>query len=239
MKRFFVLMLAAVLMFSFSAFAGTRNAINYASQNKDMEDFDGIILPAAEEYLEGVPQCHSFHTQDNYYGYKYIDCGREYDGDGNNAVWAQFEQYAEDIVSTGYFEIAHRDDEDATWTLLCLEYTGPDEYLQETFSTQRSLPDDYAIVISSLLGNVIVYYSMDIATSNLRETLQRLEYMPPSGDGDCNACGGDGDCDKCGGSGYIYKTVLQDGKHETIHTRCDGAFCSFGSCISCGGDGDL
>ena len=226
MKKYMVLLLAVLLVFSFAT-----------TSLASTEDFDGVIMPSAEEYLDGIPLCHGFHTQDNYYAYKYIDCGREHDGDGNNAIWALFEEYAEWIVSTGYFELAHRDDKKTSWTVLCLKYTGPEEYLQETFTTQRSLPADYAIVISSLYGDTSVFYSKDIMTTNLEKTLERLGYAPPSGEGDCTICKGTGKCTKCHGSGYIYQTVLVDGKHETVHTRCDGYLCTFGSCMSCGGDG--
>jgi len=200
-------------------------------------EFDGVILPSPEEYLEGVPPCTGFNTQDNYYAYRYNHCGKEYDGDGNNAVWKKLEQYVQDVVSTGYFEVAyHEDDNSPMW---CLVYTGPEEYLQETFSTKTTLPKDYAIEVSSLFGDASIYYSVDIQTTNLQETMERLGYAPPSGDGDCTICNGTGDCYKCGGSGYIYKTVLRNGKHETVHTRCDGALCSSGNCMACGGDGDI
>lgn len=225
MKKIWVLMLAALLAFSLAATALA-------------EEFDGVIIPSPEEYL-GVPPCTGFSTQDNYYVYRYKDCGREDDGDGNNAIWALFEQYAKDLVSTGYFELAYRDDAKPHNTTLYLTYTGPEKYLKETFSTNRKQPDIYAVEIGSLYGQASVYYSIDIRTTNLDETLERLGYAPPSGDGDCTICDGDGNCNKCSGTGYIYKTVLRNGKHETVHITCDAQLCMYGNCTACGGDGDL
>jgi len=224
MKKIFSLMLAALFLFSCAATALAD------------DEFDGVILPSAEEYLN-VPPCTGFSTQDNYYAYRYKDCGVEYEDDGDNDIWALFEQYVKDLVSTGYFKVAHHDS-NRNSTIWCLTYTGPDKYLKETFSTKRSLDDIYAIEVSSLFGDASVYYSVDIQTTNLQETMQRLGYAPPSGDGDCTICDGDGKCNKCGGSGYIYKLVLRNGKHENIHTTCDAQLCRYGSCTACGGDGD-
>ena len=55
--------------------------------------------------------------------------------------------------------------------------------------------------------------------------------------GDCEFCGGDGRCNNCGGRGRYDKTVIVNGKHESVDVWCDGAFCGSGSCTACGGDG--
>ena len=73
MKKFFVLILAALFLFSCAATALAD------------EEFDGVIIPSVEEYLD-VPPCTGFSTQDNYYAYRYRDCGAEYEDDGDCTI---------------------------------------------------------------------------------------------------------------------------------------------------------
>lgn len=71
MKQFCALLFTVLLAFSFAATALAD------------EEFDGAILPSVEEYLD-VPPCTGFSTQDNYYCYRYRDCGVEYEADGDS-----------------------------------------------------------------------------------------------------------------------------------------------------------
>ena len=75
-------------------------------------------------------------------------------------------------------------------------------------------------------GNTVV---SSVATISLDSSIE--------GRGNCTICDGDGNCNRCSGDGMYYKTVLVNGKHETIYTDCDGANCYNGNCSNCGGDG--
>lgn len=124
-----------------------------------------------EEYFDGIERGYMFMGdsiigEDNYYGCRYANQGRYYDGDGNDEYRAMYEQYVNDLVSTGYYVLlAHEDDNlSERWRL---GYAGDSEL--ETFRIWKSDNADAVIVVDLLYEDGRVYYSEDIATTNLEE----------------------------------------------------------------------
>ena len=221
MKRICAFVLCALLVLAAAApsCAGTMNfdVSKIADYFKDEEVFETVTIPSAESYLDGVPPCDNVWVDENCYIYGYIAWGKVYNGYGDNAVWERFEQYVEDIVSTGVFEVVRHDEKDG-FERWCLGYSGPGT-LPRPFRTGDN-PADEAITVVSYEGNVQVWYSRDVQTSDLAETLLRLELVStptpkptkkptpkptaaPGGMGNCEACDGDGVCNNCGGDGWV------------------------------------
>lgn len=253
MKRICAFVLCALLVLAAAApsCAGTMNfdVSKIADYFKDEEVFETVTIPSAESYLDGVPPCDNVWVDENCYIYGYIAWGNVYNGYGDNAVWERFEQYVEDIVSTGVFEVVRHDEEDG-FERWCLGYSGPGT-LPRPFRTGDN-PADEAITVVSYEGNVQVWYSRDVQTSDLAETLLRLELVStptpkptaaPGGMGNCEACDGDGVCNNCGGNGWyegwawVTNSFTKESESKLVNVICKADNCHGGSCKICGGDG--
>lgn len=132
---------------------------------------DGLLVMSMEEYFDGIERGYMFMGdsiigEDNYYGCRYANQGRYYDGDGSDEYRAMYEQYVSDLVSTGYYVLlAHEDDNlSERWRL---GYAGDSEL--KTFRIWKSDNADAVIVVDLLYEDGRVYYSEDIATTNLEE----------------------------------------------------------------------
>lgn len=208
---------------------------------------NGLLVRSLESmvyaYGDEIPLCDYVFQEDNWYCYQYTDYGLEWlrNGGKDDYVWNWAQGYADALCMTGYYEPS-KSDVQSDEVFYILRYIGPGE-ITETFSIRKSDPDDAAIVIASYLGNVQIYYSMNIVTDDLAETAERLGvYMGmTSGDTDdpwehdCVVCGFDGSCNTCGGTGQVFRLV--PGTNDYVWQTCTDANCRNGSCGVCGGDG--
>lgn len=133
---------------------------------------NGLVVPSAESCMAGVPSCDDVSHEAKYYTYRYAGCGEESNGVGSNAVWAQFEAYAQHLGSTGVYKIQNHEITDFGRNTWYLQYTGPEEVQQ--FQPEVIYDGYCAIIVRSYQGNVIVFYSNDIATNDLKETMARF-----------------------------------------------------------------
>lgn len=215
---------------------------------------DGLLVMSPEEYL-GIESCDDLYQDDISYSYQYTDRGYEWHGEGtsNPVDWYKIEDYVDALVASGYYEICDYRDEGETQDYYSLSYIGPGS-VKRTFTALNSAKRG-AIFIRNWLGDINIYYSLDITTNDLEDTQYRLnEYIfgidPNSNDdsGDdprptarptekpperCSICGGSGErnCSTCGGSGY---TGYGSDRH-----KCPSFNCHYGKvkCWTCGGDG--
>ena len=191
-----------------------------------------------------IPPCDCVIQEDNWYCYQYSDYGLKWlrNGGKDPQVWNWAQNYADGLCMTGYYEPI-KSDVKSDEAFYLLRYIGSGD-LTETFCIRNSDPDDAAIVIASYLGDVKIYYSRDIVTSDLEETADRLGiYIGSTGrnsaddpwEHDCVACGFDGSCNVCGGSGQVYSLV--PGTNDYVWQNCTDVNCRNGRCGVCGGDG--
>lgn len=240
MKKYLTLLLAAVLLLSVCAGA--------SASSKKSTSFKTVTVPSWEEHTSSIPPCDQMVMKDNYYVLSYWNSGKSETSLLGNLRWTQIIFYISELKSTGLFEELSRE-ENGTYERRALKYVGPGK-LPRPFSTNGGSKQE-AITFISRDGHVHIYYSRDIRTSDLEETMKRLNVSDkpttskkpsttrkPSGK-PCSICDGDGKCNKCGGDGWRYKTVLKNGKHHTSNARCGASACLYGKCTACGGDGRI
>ena len=243
MKR--ILSILLVLMLSLGLFVPAA-----ALARTPIVGNDGLLVMSPEEYNNDIDDCDTIGQQDNYYYYKYYNCGKESSG-GNDAEWAKFEQYMNALIDSGYYELVETYHSESgridTWSL---KYTGPGS-VKRTFKTNKNQTEHASLVVDSFYGDVYVFYSLDIITNDLEDTQYRLGKsifdsnssggsggggsIPSGGrtEEHCGICGGSGkrDCGSCFGRGTVgYGSDLRD---------CPNFSCSGGKvdCWTCGGDG--
>ena len=184
---------------------------------------DGLLVMSPEEYL-GIDTCDDIVQEKNYYGYEYKNRGLYASSYGKGMEdpvdWYEMEDYVDALVDSGYYKVvAHEKpkDHEEYWYL---SYIGPGS-VKRVISPYNSTNAKAAIVVSSFIGDISVYYSLDVITNDLEDTQYRLnEYInvvnprPTSGGG--------------GGS---------SGHYETVEEEVDCPSCTFGNCSICGGDG--
>jgi len=217
--------------------------------------FKTVTVPSVENYISNVEPCYQMTMEDNYYVMSYRNCGKSETSLASNLIWLRIKlYYTSHLKSTGLFkELSH--EENGTYERVALSYAGPGK-LPRPFSTNGGAKQE-AVTVISRDGNVQVYYSRDIRTSDLDETMKRLHVSDKSSSSSksssskksnsskkssgksCSICDGDGKCNKCGGDGWRYRTVLRNGKHDTVNSRCNGSACLYGRCTACGGDGRI
>ena len=188
---------------------------------------DGLLVMSPEEYL-GIESCDDIIQEKNWYKYKYENRGYEWHGDGtdNPVDWYRMEDYVDALVDSGYYKIvAHEKPEDNKehWYL---SYIGPGSVKRVFNPYNNNVNAKAAIVVSSFIGDINVYYSLDIITNDLEDTQYRLnKYInvvnPWSASSSGSGSGG-------GGS---------SGHWETVEEEVDCPICTFGNCSICGGDG--
>lgn len=243
-KKISVLVLAVLLMFSFAAGALA-----------DQDSIDGLLVRSAEEFLKDVPNCSDLWIKDDCYIYGYDDCGRAYNGRGNDAIWALFKEYAQTLADSEFYEenYHYREEDFECWGL---SYTGPGEF-SHPLDMDEVMSGSYAIAIVSRKGDAQVWYSRDVATTNLEETVNRLDLFPKAtptpaptatprpnnGSGNCSVCDGDGKCNNCGGDmwfeGYkwVWDSRRREYNNEYVRELCHEDNCFAGGCKACDGDG--
>lgn len=189
---------------------------------------DGLHVMSPEEYSSLIEPCdHISLGSNSNYSYRYIGLGQEYGSDGDNDEWAKFERYARALVDSGYYEVSHhlQDNLENTWYL---KYIGPQK-------VNTVMGKNAAIIVSSLLGDVWVYYDLDIETSG-RANIVDSNPQPNGSDGKewCGSCGNFGKCSFCHGDKKVKNHVA--GTTDYIYQDCLHCMGS-GKCSSCGGDG--
>lgn len=166
MKKCSALLLAILLLAAAgTAAAGWQNVLN------------GLIVPSAESCMADVPPCDDVSHEAKYYTYRYAGCGEEYNGVGSNAIWAQFEAYAQYLGALDAYEVMDHEITDFGRNTWYLRYTGPEEVAQ--FQPEVIYDGHCAIMVRSYKGNVIVFYSNDVATGDLKETMRRFGMPVP------------------------------------------------------------
>lgn len=189
---------------------------------------DGLSVMLPHEYSSLIESYDMLCLEINSnYLYKYNNRGHEYRDDGDNDEWAKFERYVDALVDSGYYEVSYhlQDWLENTWYL---KYIGPAHF-------QTSMGNDAAIKVQSMLGDVFLYYDLDIETSGRANIID--DNPQPDDDNErkwCTSCGNSGKCSTCHGSGKVKKNVA--GTTDDIYQKC--LFCfGDGKCDSCGGDG--
>lgn len=242
MKRLLAIML--VLFFIAPTMASAGKTDEEGFEYGVVKD-DGLTVKSLEhfasEWIDMEP-CDRVFQEDNWYCYQYKDRGLKWGrhGEIDPELWAYAERYADALCSTGYYEPLKSDiKEDEVFFLLA--YAGPGK-VNETFIIRNSLPYSAAIVIASYMGNINIYYSIDITTADLEATAKRLDidiYINGNPDDpwdhDCTECGFDGSCNYCGGTGQIYTLIA--GTNSYTWQTCTNLNCQNGRCTVCGGDG--
>ena len=196
----------------------------------------GMTVLSPEQYLD-IDPCDTISAQDNWYKYQYTNRGLPwYDyGTKNPVDWYRMESYVNALVKSGYYvvlEHEHPNPEEEYW---CLGYVGSGS-VSKTFGANSNTTQKAAIVVKSDLGDIGVYFSLDITVDDIDETQKRLgksifdKPVDNSGDSsksDCLSCGGNGRHRACGGVGY----------YRNAHGTIDDCSCFAGYCPTCGGDG--
>jgi len=183
---------------------------------------DGLLVMSPEEYNDDIDDCDTIGQQDNYYTYRYINRGKVYDGDGDDAEWDNFEEYVDALADSGYYKVvANYDGESGNTEAWYLEYTGPGS-VRRTFKVDSDHKEKAAIVVQSFRGDVYVFYSLDVITNDIEDTQYRLNnYINVVNPKPTSGGGG-------GGS---------SGHWETVEEEVDCPSCTFGNCSICGGSG--
>ena len=202
----------------------------------------GLLVMAPEEFNSNIPGVSVLGAQDNYYYYKYIDCGYESTyGDGDDEMWELFLDYKDALISTGYFELVAYD-KDNLYEAFGLAYTGP-ETVADTFIGLASETTAVCISIESLLGRACVKYSLDIVVNNLEEVMEEKGFYVPDPSDPSDPSSPERNCAKCSG----YRTVKctncwgsgqQSSSNSSGRESCDDCN-GRGSvtCDRCGGSG--
>lgn len=194
---------------------------------------DGLSVMSPEQYL-GIKPCDQIYQQDNWYCYTYTNRGYKWyrHGTSNPVDWYKMKEYVDALVASGYYEILQYDMPYSDQEYWCLDYIGPGK-VTKTFGVNRNTTQRAAIIVQSNLGDIRVYFSLDITAHDLDETQKRLGtdiFVKSNNNGPsilptCDACNGSGDCTYCWGSGT-------DGI-----TGRDCAVCDRGNCSYCHGSG--
>lgn len=242
MKRLMILALALLYVLTATALAWTDKE-GFASGGVKN---DGLLVRSLEDYTSSMgtelAPCNSIFQEKNYYCYEYSKRALPYKKKpGDSLTWSWAQAYAEMLCLTGYFQQVQPNVQRNSEVFYLLEYVGPGE-VKNTFSIRKSDPKA-AIVVASYWGDLKIYYSIDILTTDLDETQERLgKNISVNGksnddpwEHNCIVCGFDGKCDTCGGSGQVYNWV--PGTNEYVWQTCTAYYCQNGSCQACGGDG--
>lgn len=231
MKRSLSILLVLMLVLSLLAPAAALADGMFSSKAYEapIVDNDGLSVMSPEEYSSLIEPCDqiALGSNSNYF-YRYFGRGQEYNGDGDNNEWARFERYVDALVDSGYYEVFNRiqDSLENTWEL---KYVGP-----ASLTTSMGKNRGAAIIVTSLLGDVHVYYDLDIETSGRAKVID-IDPQPTGGGREwCISCGNSGKCSTCHGDKKIKKHVA--GTTEYIYQDCLDCFGS-GKCRSCDGDG--
>ena len=226
MKRFVAMILMMILCLSCLPLASAADIVS----NK------GLTVLSPEQYL-GIEPCDTISTQDNWYKYQYTNRGLPWYsyGTSNSVDWRRMEKYVNALVDSGYYvvlEHEHPNPEEEYW---CLGYVGSGS-VSKTFGANSNTTQKAAIVVKSDLGDIGVYFSLDITVDDIDETQKRLgksifdkpvDNSGGSSKSDCLSCGGNGRHRACGGLGY----------YRNANGTIDDCSCFAGYCPTCGGDG--
>lgn len=220
MKRISVFLTVLLLFLCFVLPCGALGI----SEKSVIVDKEGLVVLSPEEYL-GIDPCDRIHQQDNWYTYKYSDRGYKwYDHGTDNPVdWYRMKEYVDALIQSGDYQLLlHKkpDDDEGYWYL---GYTGSGA-VERTFSMRTSISGQVAIIVLMSIGDINVYYSLDIATNDLEDTQTRLDTYIYDMNPDLlpqptNSNGG------------------SSGHWETVEVEVDCPSCTFGRCSVCGGDG--
>jgi len=196
MKRSLSILLVLMLVLSLLAPAAALADGMFSSKAYEapIVGNDGLQVMSPEEYYSiWIEPCDHIDLGSNQnYFYEYFGRGQEWDGKGDNDEWAKFERYAKALVNSGYYELAHhaQDKMENSWYL---KYVGPK-------NIRTAMGKSSAIIVTSLLGDVWVYYDLDIVTSGRAEIVD-VNPQPTGDDGRkwCVSCGNSGKCSSCHG----------------------------------------
>ena len=250
MKRLMVSLLTLMLCMAPLA-VQAETLREYATRLKSIATNDGLTVMSPEEFLS-IDPCDNLSKADTHYTYVYTNRGYKYHNYGTTIPvdWFQMQEYVNALVESGYYEIMEysSDPDDAYWLL---GYTGP-ATVKNTFSLHHGMTDRTVIALRNFIGDIKVYYSKDILTTDIDETQQRLgKYVvdtyssatasSTTSDSACTYCGGDGKCDRCGGDMWYwdYEWVYVNGSpvSQRVNKMCQATYCTGGACSKCGGDG--
>jgi len=167
MKKYGVFLLSVLLIVLAASTAASGGLVVH----------NGLVVPSAESCMAGVPPCDEVFQHADRYTYCYNGCGAECDGAGSNAVWAQFEAYAQQLGSSGFFEIIKHEQTSYGFHAWYLKYTGPAKV--DSFQMKGQFTPACDIMVQSFTGDVSVRYSNDIATTDLAETMARFGLPMP------------------------------------------------------------
>ena len=228
MKRFVAMILMMILCLSCLPLASAADIVS----NK------GLTVLSPEQYL-GIEPCDTISTQDNWYKYQYTNRGLPWYsyGTSNSVDWRRMEKYVNALVDSGYYvvlEHEHPNPEEEYW---CLGYVGPGS-VAKTFGANGNTTQKAAIVVKSDLGDIGVYFSLDITVDDIDETQKRLGknvFDEPVNSGG-GSSGGKSTCLSCGGSGR-HSACSGMGYHRRANGTIDDCSCFAGYCPTCGGDG--
>ena len=200
-----------------------------------MLGYNGLLVMAPEEYNSNIPGTISLSAEDNFYSYKYADCGFEIYGDGNNEMWELFKDYKDALIATGYYELIDYDKNDLHETF-CLGYVGP-ETVTETFGGIGCETNDACIVFESLLGEAWVKFSLDIVVNNLEEVMEEKGYSTPgsSTGGSSGSSTPERNCAKCSGYRTVKCSTCWGTGQQNSPTTSTGKI----ACRGCGGRGSV
>ena len=140
------------------------------------------------------------------------------------------------LLSDLRYERRETDPEEEYW---CLGYVGSGS-VSKTFGANSNTTQKAAIVVKSDLGDIGVYFSLDITVDDIDETQKRLgknvfDNSQNSGGGG-GSSGGKSTCLSCGGSGR-HSACSGMGYHRRANGTIDDCSCFAGYCPTCGGDG--
>ena len=228
MKRFVAMILMMILCLSCLPLASAADIVS----NK------GLTVLSPEQYL-GIEPCDTISAQDNWYKYQYTNRGLPWYsyGTSNSVDWRRMEKYVNALVDSGYYvvlEHEHPNPEEEYW---CLGYVGPGS-VAKTFGANGNTTQKAAIVVKSDLGDIGVYFSLDITVDDIDETQKRLGknvFDEPVNSGG-GSSGGKSTCLSCGGSGR-HSACSGMGYHRRANGTIDDCSCFAGYCPTCGGDG--
>ena len=204
---------------------------------------DGLLVMPMEECFSGITRSYMY-VDDNYYGYRYIEQGRYYDGEGSDEYREMYVDYVDALVDSGYYTLIEHS-ENSLHEIWCLGYTGNADL--EEFRVRTDQTDDAVIIIQLLFEDGYVYYSQDIATTNLEEAAEASGLLNGSSGGgssssydnekdgfSCPRCYGHGKstCTTCWGTGQVDDSSMSSGRSTCRDCRgmgndtcdyCDGS----------------
>ena len=208
----------------------TTTAADTTDYTAPVLGYNGLLVMAPEEYNSNIPSVTSLGAQDNYYQYRYIDCG--HDGD-KSSKWKLFEDYAYALVETGYFEITEYV-KNNKFNTIYLRYTGP-ETITNTFGIRTDDRKDSAIIIDSLSDDAWVFFSLDIVANNLEEVMEEKGFSSPSSGGSSDSGSPERNCAKCSGYRTVKCSTCWGTGQQNSPTTSTGKI----ACRGCGGRGSV